>query len=226
LTILFTSLQASYGDAAYNVVSRTRDHQDTTFYSEGLILCERSGMSATVGRTRELGTATLGGLVVGSVVSAILAIGAPFYPDIFAFFYPVMGAFIGGVVAAYLVHGKSGQAVRAGVLSGVLGTPFFFGLTDIFAYLGLIPIPSGQIPTLAELQTFVVFIVGMNLVGGAVGGAVLGAVYHPPGQLPPTLTPESATGTGPGQKRYCVQCGAQLAEGVLICPHCGARQAQ
>ncbi len=183
-------------------------------------------MTTMVGKTRELGTATLGGLVVGSAVSAILALGAPFYPDIFAFFYPVIGSFIGGMVAAYLLHGKSSQAVRAGVLSGLLSTPFFFGLTDIFAYLGLIPIPSGQIPALAELQMFVVSILGMNVVGGAVGGAILGAVYHPPGQLPPTLTPESATGTGPGQTRYCVQCGAQLPSGALICAQCNARQPQ
>ena len=127
-------------------------------------------------KTRELGTATLGGLVVGSVVSAILALGAPFYPDTLALFYPVIGSFIGGIVAAYLLHAKINQAVTAGVLSGILSTPFFFGLTDIFVYIGLMPIPSGQTPPLAELQTIVAIIMGMNLVGGAVGGAVLGGL--------------------------------------------------
>jgi Zn-dependent protease/predicted transcriptional regulator len=36
-------------------------------------------------------------------------------------------------------------------------------------------------------------------------------------------------GTGafpPGQVRYCVQCGAQLPLGTLVCPFCGARQPQ
>lgn len=32
--------------------------------------------------------------------------------------------------------------------------------------------------------------------------------------------------TAPGQIRYCVQCGAQLSLGTLVCPFCSARQPQ
>lgn len=219
MTILFTSLQASYENPAYNVVSRTQDHQDTTFYSETLPLGERSAMSTMIGKTRELGTATLGGLVVGAILSTILGVlNAPFYSAI--------GSFIGGIVAAYLLRGKIGQATIAGALSGILGTPFLLGFSDILAIFDLIPTPPGPTPTLAELQAAVVIIAGMDLVAGAIGGAIFGAVYHPPGQLPPTPLPQSVTGTGLGQVRYCVQCGAQLPAGALICPHCNARQPQ
>jgi len=95
-------------------------------------------MTTMVGKTRELGTATLGGLVVGSAVSAILALGAPFYPDIFAFFYPVIGIFHWGNGCSLLASWKSSHAVRLGFLSGLLSTHSLW-VDDIFAYL-LIPI--------------------------------------------------------------------------------------
>lgn len=167
-------------------------------------------------KTRELGTATLGGLVAGGVVSTILSIvDVPFS---FA-----IGAFIGGLVAAYLLRGRIGQAATAGALSGILGTPFLLGFGDILAIFEVIPTSSGPTPTLAELQAAVVVIAGVDLIAGAVGGAILGAVFHPPRELPPS---PSATGTTLGQVRYCVQCGGQLSAGALICPHCNARQPQ
>jgi len=182
-------------------------------------------MTAIVGKSRELGTATLGGLVVGSVVTTILGIGAFYYPDILASFYPAIGAFIGGMVAAYLLHGKAGQGAGVGALSGILGIPFFLGLSDIFAVFGLMPTPSGPSPSLADLQVAIAIISGMDLVAGAIGGIILGSVYHAPSE-PTPLTPAMPPGTGPVMQKYCVQCGAQLAPGTLICPHCNARQPQ
>jgi len=176
-------------------------------------------------KTRELGTATLGGLVVGSVVTTVLGIGASYYPDVLASFYPAIGAFIGGMVAAYLLRGKTGQAAGAGALSAILGIPFFLGLSDIFAIFGLMPTPSGPSPSLADLQVAVAIISGMDLVAGAIGGLVLGSVYHAPAE-PTPLQPPMPAGTGPALPRYCVQCGAQLPPGALICPHCNARQPQ
>jgi hypothetical protein len=167
-------------------------------------------------KSRELGTATLGGLVVGGLVSSVLAI-------IDVSFSSAIGALIGGIVAAYLLHGKIGQAAIAGALSGVLGTPFLLGVEQILAIFEVIPIPPGPTPSMSELQVAVGVILMMDFIAGAIGGAIFGAVYHPPKEPP---IPPSATGTAPGQVRYCVQCGAQLSAGALICPHCNARQPQ
>ena len=176
-------------------------------------------MTTMVGKSRELGTATLGGLVVGAVLSTVLGVAnAPLYSAI--------GSFIGGIVAAYLLRGKLGQAVIAGALSGILGTPFLLGLSDILAIFGLITTPSGPTPSLVELQSVVVIIAGLDLVAGAAGGVILGTLYHPPGSVPSAPTPQSAAGVTSVQARYCVQCGAQLPSGALICPHCNARQPQ
>lgn len=157
--------------------------------------------------------------MVGAVLISILGIAnLPFYSAI--------GAFIGGIVAAYLLRGNVGQATAAGALSGLLGTPFFLGFSDILAIFEVIPTPPGPTPTLAELQVAVALIAGMDLVAGAIGGGILGTVYHPPKE--PTKMPArpSAAGTPVGPVRYCVQCGAQLSAGASICPQCGAKQPQ
>jgi hypothetical protein len=167
-------------------------------------------------KSRELGTATLGGLIVGGLLSTILSMAdLPFST--------VIGAFIGGVVAAYVLYGKLGQAATAGALAGILGTPFFLGLSQILAIFDLIPIPPGPTPSLSELQGAVVIIVVMDLVAGAIGGLLLGLVRRPR-QLPPP--PPAPPGSPATQNRYCVQCGAQMPPGTLICPHCSARQPQ
>jgi hypothetical protein len=57
---------------------------------------------------------------------------------------------IGGVVAAYLLHGKVGQAATAGALAGLLGTPFIFGIEQILAIFEVLPIPPGPTPSMAE----------------------------------------------------------------------------
>ena len=167
-------------------------------------------------KSRELGTAALVGLVAGGSVSVILSMAdLPFSTAV--------GAFIGGVVAAYLLYGKISQTATAGALSGVLSTPFSLGVSYILIVFEVIPLPAGQPPSMSELRAALVVIVLMNLGAGAVGGSLLGAVRHPSKVLPP---PPPPPGYSPSQVRYCVQCGAQLPAGTLICPHCNARQPQ
>jgi hypothetical protein len=168
-------------------------------------------------KSRELGTASLAGLVVGGLMATVLEI-------VQVSFAPVIGALIGGMVAAYVLYGKVGQAALAGSVSGFLSTLVYLGASQIMYIFGLFPVPTGPTPEMSELQAAVVIIVGMNLVAGAVGGVILGALHHPPGDLPPPPPPPSIAGGQAGQVRYCAQCGAQLPSGALICPHCSARQ--
>jgi hypothetical protein len=219
----FTNWVRRCGVSYYNIASPTRSGQGTTFYSEPISPWRRFQLMST--KARELGTATLGGVVVGSVLATIFGIAnLPLYSAI--------GTFIGGAVSAYLLRGKLGQATIAGALSGILGTPTLLGLSDIVAILSpsLIPTPPGPPPSPADLQAAVILIVGMDLLAGAVGGAMVGSFYRP--QKAPMQIPPPPTGAGPmtptptAQMRYCVQCGAQLPTGAVICPHCNARQPQ
>ena len=163
-------------------------------------------------KSRELGSGVAAGLVAGGLVATVLSIVN------FSFAAPV-GAFIGGGVAAYVVYGKIGPATLAGALAGLLSLPFFLGLSQVCVIFGVIPIPPGPQPTMAELQTAVIAITLMDLLAGAMAGSILGAVHHPP------KAPATPLATyPPEQVKYCVQCGAQFPRGTLTCPHCGAKQ--
>jgi len=165
-------------------------------------------------RSRELGTAALGGLIVGGIVSAILGIGD--FP-----FASAVGALIGGLVAAYVLYGRAGQAASAGALSGILSYPFSLGIVLIMFIFDIYTPPSVPQPPPSVLQAGVAVELLLNLVSGAVGGVLMSTVRHPPpgaGLPPPPPSPFA------GQVRYCVQCGAQLPAGTIICPHCNARQ--
>ena len=165
-------------------------------------------------KTHEFGTGVAIGMVVGGLLATILSI-----PDL-PFSAPV-GAFVGGVCAAYVLYGKIGPSTLAGALSGFLSLPFFLGLSQILVIFEIIPIPPGPQPTMAELQSAVVAIALMNLLAGAIAGSILGAVRH---RQPAPTEPAAMLKAPIGQVKYCVQCGAQLPPGNLVCPHCGARQ--
>jgi hypothetical protein len=167
-------------------------------------------------RNRELGTAILGGLVACGMVTTALDLAE-------VSFSTIIGAVVGGLAAAYLLYGKMSQATIAGALSGVLAIPFLFGVSEILLIFEVIPIPSVPNPPLSQIQEQVAAIVLTNLIAGAIGGAILSAVHHPPKALPP---PPPPPGSAAGPVRYCVQCGAQLPSGAMICTHCNARQPQ
>ncbi len=170
-------------------------------------------------KTRDLWTAVLAGVIVTGVLTALLE-AASLTPPL----SDAIGAFVGGAIAAYVLYGKVGQATAAGALAGIIGTPFYLGVSEILFIFGIIPTPSGPTPALSVLQEAVVIILGIDLVSGAMGATVAGAVHHPPPEtiVPP---PQISPGTVP-QTRYCVQCGAQLPPGAVVCPHCNARQPQ
>ena len=161
----------------------------------------------------EIGSAVAVGLVIGGIVASILSI-----PDL-AYAAPV-GAFIGGACTGYVLHDKIGRSAAAGALSGLLGLPFFLGLSQVFVIFGIITLPSVTQPSLSELQTAVVGIVIMDALAGAVGAFIVGAIHHPQKiQRESELTALQKE----GQMKYCVQCGAQLT-GSLVCSQCGAKQ--
>lgn len=167
-------------------------------------------------KSRELGTSVAVGLIVGGVIGSVLGIANLQVSNLEI---PI-GAFVGGVCAAYVLYGKVGLSSLAGALSGLLSFPFFLGLSQALAIFGVIPIPSGPQPSLTDLQGAVAAFTLMDLLAGAVGGSILGAVRHPKTLAPATAAPMYPT----GQAKYCVQCGAQLPAGTLTCQHCGARQ--
>jgi len=170
-------------------------------------------------KSRDLWTAVLAGVVVTGVLTAFLE-AASLTPPL----SDAVGAFVGGAIAGYVLYGKVGQATAAGALSGIIGTPFYLGVSEILFIYGIIPTPAGPTPPMSELQAAVVIILGIDLVSGAVGATLGGAVHHQPPETlapPPQITPGTIA-----QTRYCVQCGAQLPPGALVCLQCNARQPQ
>lgn len=170
-------------------------------------------------KSRDLWTAVLAGTVVTGVLTAILE-AATLTPP----YSSTVGAFVGGAVAALVLYGKVGQATAAGALSGALGTPFYLGVSEILFIFGVIPTPSGPSPPMSELQVAVVIILGINVVTGTIGGSLLGAIRHPPAEA--VMPPAQVTPGTVSQVRYCVQCGAALPTGAVVCPQCNARQPQ
>jgi len=166
-----------------------------------------------VSKSRELGTGIAAGLIVGGVLATVLSIFN------FEFSAPV-GAFIAGAVAAYVIYDKIGPATLGGALAGLLSLPFYLGLLQVFIIFEIIPLPPGPQPSMATLQSAVVILTVWDLVAGSIAGSILGAVHHPP---PPSVATPLVT-YPPEQAKYCVQCGAKMAPGTLICPQCGARQ--
>ncbi len=169
-------------------------------------------------KTRDLLGATLVGVVVTGVLTALLE-AAGLTPPI----SDGVGSIIGGAAAAYVLYGKVSQAATAGALSGIIGTPLYLGVSEILYIFGVIPAPSGPTPPLSELQVAVVLILGIDLIAGLVGGSMVGAMRHPREEVP-ALQPLGGVPSPVSQNKYCVQCGAQLPGRAVVCPHCNARQ--
>jgi ribosomal protein L40E len=162
-------------------------------------------------KNRDLWAATLVGVVVTGVLTAVMeAAGLPPPTS------DGIGAFVGGAAAAYALYGKVGQAAAAGALSGGLGLPFYIGMYEILIIAGVIPMPAQTNPPLSQLQVVFAFILVIDL------GAVVGAMRHPREEA--AALQQQALPSPVAQNKYCIQCGAQLPAGAVVCPHCNARQ--
>jgi len=169
-------------------------------------------------KSRDLWAGALAGVVVTGVLTAVLEAAGLTPPT-----SDGVGAFVGGAVAAFVLYGKVSQAATAGALSGVIGTPLYLGVSEILYIFGVIPSPSGPTPPLSELQFAVVVILGIDLVVGVVGATFVAAMRHPREETP-ALQQQPAMTSPVTQTKYCIQCGAQLPPGALVCPQCNARQ--
>ena len=165
-----------------------------------------------------MGASVLAGLIVAGVVGVILEVTE--LPAGSA-----TGAFVGGLVAAWLLYAQRGRASAAGFLVGVLSFPVQLSVLMALVSSGVYtPPPVPEIPEDIFLVALTLT-VAMQVVGGTLGGLLGGILHHPPPRLAeaprPYLPPPP-----PRPEKYCVQCGAGLAKETAVCPACGARQPQ
>jgi len=138
----------------------------------------------------------------------------------------VVGAFLGGIVAAWLLYSARGKATAAGFAVGIVAFPLQLSIYIVLLSSGLYspPIPEPS-PTTSEILIALVVTVVLQIFAGSIGGLLGGILHHPPlGAVAPArphLPPPP-----PRPEKYCVQCGAGLAEETSVCPACGAKQPQ
>ena len=163
-----------------------------------------------------MGASVLAGLIVAGVVGVILeVIEVPAGS--------AAGAFVGGLVAAWLLYTQRGRASVAGFLVGVLSFPVQLSILMALVSSGLYtPPPVPEIPQSVFLTALGLTVL-MQVVGGTLGGLLGAILRHPsPGLVEaprPHLPPPP-----PRPEKYCVQCGAGLAKETAVCPACGAKQ--
>jgi len=163
-----------------------------------------------------MGLSVFAGLVVGGIVGVVLDI-----VEIPA--GSAIGAFAGGLVAALLLYAERKRALIAGFLVGLFSFPVQLSMFVALVSAGLYIPP--QVPEVTQdvLLVALIVTVAMQAVGGTVGGLLGGMVRHPPpGAVEPPrphLPPPP-----PRPEKYCIQCGAGLANETSACPACGAKQ--
>jgi hypothetical protein len=163
-----------------------------------------------------MGTSVVAGLLVAGIVGVILDIVE--LPGGSA-----VGALVGGLTAAWLLHAPRRKTSIAGFLVGVFSLPVQLSIFVTLVSSGLYKLPPA--PETAQDVLIVAFVltVAMQVIGGTAGGFLAGMIRHaPPGvaETPrPYLPPPP-----PRPEKYCIQCGAGLAKETSVCPDCGAKQ--
>lgn len=167
-------------------------------------------------RRLSMGASVVAGLVVAGIVGVILdVIEVPAGST--------LGAFVGGLISAWLLYVGRARATVAGFLVGAISFPIQLSIFMALISSGLyMPPQVPEIPENTLLAALAVAVV-MQVIAGAVGGLLGGILHHPPAgavETPRPYLPPPA----PRPEKYCVQCGAGLAKETSVCPACGARQ--
>jgi len=167
-------------------------------------------------RKSGMGISAVAGLLVAGIVGIILEIlQVPLGTAV--------GAFVGGIAAAWLLYGPRNRALIAGFIVGLFSFPvqllFFMGVASSGLYT---PPPVEALPQDILLAALAVSLV-IQVITGTVGGFLGGILHHPPAgtiEAPRPYVPPPP----PRPEKYCIQCGAGLAKETLVCPACGAKQ--
>jgi len=171
-------------------------------------------------RRMSMAVSVVSGLVLAGIIGFILDVAEVPLP------LPggAAGAFLGGLLAAWLLYARRGRALVAGFLVGLFSFPVELLILMGSVYTGLyaLPRPSQEISQ-SDLLMALVLVVIMEVIGGTAGGLVGGFLHHPPVgavEAPRPYMPPPP----PRAEKYCVQCGTGLAKETPVCPACGARQ--
>jgi len=171
-------------------------------------------------RTMGMGISVLAGLIVAGILGVILDV-----TEVPA--GSIVGAFAGGLIAAWLLFTRRGRATVAGFVVGVFSFPIQLAVFMALISSGLYtPPPVPEMPESTLLAALAAAIV-MQVIAGAVGGLLGGILHHPaPGAMAVETPRPYIPPPPPRAEKYCIQCGAGLAKETLVCPACGAKQPQ
>jgi len=164
-----------------------------------------------------MGTSVVVGLLAAGVVGTILDIAE--FPGGGA-----IGAFAGGLTAAWLLRAPRRSASVAGLIVGVFSLLVEVSILVTLVFSGLYkPPPAPQISQGVLIVAFALTM-ALQVIGGTAGGFLVGTIRHPSPRTAETTRPYLPP-PPPLPAKYCIQCGAGLAKETSLCPDCGAKQA-
>jgi hypothetical protein len=165
------------------------------------------------------GISILAGLVVAGTLGALLDIAEIPVGS-------VVGAFVGGLVATLLLGTERRRAMITGFLVGLLSFPVELAVLVVVVTANLYTPPQAPEMSVDVLLVALVATLIMQIIGGIFGGLLGGALRHPPPGTEEVPSPSAVPYPPPllRPEKYCIQCGAGLARGILVCHACGAKQ--
>ena len=165
------------------------------------------------------GISVLTGLVVAGTLGALLDIAEIPVGS-------VVGAFVGGFVATLLLCAGRKRAMITGFIVGLFSFPVELAVLMVVVTANLYTPPQAPEISVDVMLVALVATLIVQIVGGIVGGLLGGALRHPPpgAEEVPSLNAIPYTPRLLRPEKYCIQCGAGLASGILVCHACGAKQ--
>jgi len=164
-----------------------------------------------------MGTCVLAGLLIAGIIGIVLElVQLPLGTAV--------GAFVGGVVAAWFIYAQRAKALVAGFVVGLLSFPIQLLLFSAIMITGFYTPP--EVPPISENELLIALAVTViiQVIAGTIGGLLGGILRHPSAPAVEVTRP-SIPPPPPSPEKYCVQCGAGLAKETPVCPACGAKQA-